>query len=25
VVVHETTLRDLLPRAFGPADLKDEG
>ncbi len=25
-VVHETTLRDLLPRAFGPADLKrDEG
>lgn len=25
MVVHETTLRDLLPRAFGPADLRDEG
>lgn len=24
-VVHDTTLRDLLPRAFGPEDLKDEG
>jgi cytidine deaminase len=24
-VVHETALRELLPRAFGPADLKDEG
>jgi cytidine deaminase len=24
-IVHETTLRDLLPRAFGPEDLKDEG
>lgn len=23
-VVHETTLRRLLPRAFGPGDLKDE-
>ena len=24
-VAHETTLRELLPRAFGPADLKDDG
>ncbi len=24
-LVHETTLRDLLPRAFGPSDLRDEG
>jgi cytidine deaminase len=24
-IAYEATLRDLLPRAFGPEDLKDEG